>query len=207
MTEKIFSNQDYEITQKELLFQGVFRLMRYHIRHRLYGTETWSPIFTREILERKPAVAVLPYDPFLDQVILIEQFRAGAFTDPISPWLVEVVAGIYNPNETPTEVAKRESQEEAGCEIIDLHPICDYFVSPGGCNEQITLFAGHIDASKAGGIFGLPEENENIRATVYSREAAWGLLQAGKIKTSPAIICLQWLQLNHGRLKELWQKK
>jgi ADP-ribose pyrophosphatase len=184
MTEKnFFSNDDYEITQKELLYQGVFRLMRYHIRHRLFENEEWSRIFTREIFERKPAVAVLPYDPILDKVILIEQFRAGAFADSLSPWLVEVVAGIYNPNETPYDVAKRESQEEAGCEIIDLHPICEFFVSPGGSNERLALFVGWIDASNAGGIFGLPEENENIRATVYSRKEAWELLEAGKIKT------------------------
>jgi ADP-ribose pyrophosphatase len=201
-----FSQDDYHITKRELLYQGVFRLVRYHLRHRLFKN-TWSHVFTREILERKSATAVLPYDPILDQVILIEQFRAGVLSRSESPWLIEVVAGIYDDNEQPADVAKRESFEEAGCNILDLYPICEFFVSPGGSNEYLHLFLGRVDATNAGGIYGLPDENEDIQAIVLPAEEAFMLLQKGKIKTSPAIICLQWLQLNRNWLRELWQTK
>ena len=39
-------------------------------------------------------MAILPFDPVSEEVVLIEQFRPGALKDPVSPWLVEVVAGI-----------------------------------------------------------------------------------------------------------------
>src|SRR5579883_291418 len=135
MTEKLtpFSQNDYEIVKRELLYEGVFRLARYHIRHRTFRGE-WTPVFTREVLERRSAVAVLPYDPILDQVVLIEQFRAGALANPQSPWLIEIVAGVYEEGEQPVDVAKREAVEEAGCKILDIHPISEYFVSPGGTN-------------------------------------------------------------------------
>ncbi|OGT63118.1 MAG: hypothetical protein A3E85_04030 [Gammaproteobacteria bacterium RIFCSPHIGHO2_12_FULL_45_12] len=78
-------------------------------------------------------------------------------------------------------------------------------MSPGGSNERLHLFCGRIDASDVGGIHGLKEENEDIRALVLSREEAFSLLQEGRIKTSPAIISLQWLQLNRDSLRQLWQ--
>jgi ADP-ribose pyrophosphatase len=200
-------DSDFEITQRDLLYQGVFRLMRYHVRHKLFDGK-WSNTFSREILERKSAAAVLPYDPILDQVVLIEQFRAGALNHPTdSPWLLEVVAGVYDPDETPKEVAKRESAEEAGSDILDLYQVCEYFVSPGGSNEYLHLFIGRVDATNAGGVHGLEEENEDIRAFALSADEAFAMLQEGKIKTSPAIIALQWLQLNREWLKQLWQTK
>lgn len=200
------THDDYEIKEREILFSGFFRVVRYHLRHRTFKGE-WSNIFNRELLERLPAVGVLPYDPHLDQVILLEQFRVGAISNPQSPWLLEIVAGLFDANEKPEEVAKRESAEEAGCKILDLHPICEYFTSPGATNETMHIFCARIDAQHAGGIFGLAEENEDIRAFALSAEEAFRFLHEGKIKTSPAIIALQWLQLNRKNLRELWAKK
>jgi ADP-ribose pyrophosphatase len=201
-----FSQNDYEIIKRESLYQGVFRLARYHIRQRKFNGE-WSNVFTRELFERPSAAAILPYDPVLDCVILIEQFRTGAIANPQNPWLIEVVAGIYDETENPADVAKRECIEEAGSVALDLYPICEYFVSPGGSNEYLHLYCGRVDASDAGGIHGLADENEDIRAFTISLDDAIGMLQEGKIKTSPAIISLQWLQLNREWLKQLWQTK
>src|SRR3989338_4307743 len=200
-----FSHDDYDIIKREVLYKGIFSLARYHIRHHLFNG-AWSNVYTREILERQSAAAVLPYDPVLDHVILIEQFRAGAIANPQSPWLIEVVAGVYN-NEKVEDVAKREANEEAGCNILDLYPICDYFVSPGGSNEYLNLYCGKVDASEAGGTHGLPEENEDILAFSLPLEEALAMFQEGKIKTAPVIISLLWLQLNREWLKQLWSTK
>lgn len=208
MEEKItpFSQEDYEVLKREVLYQGVFRLVRDTVRHRKFRGD-WSNSYTREIFERNSAVSIIPYDPILDSVVLIEQFRAGALANPQSPWLIEIVAGIFNGNELPVEVAKRESIEEANCQILDIYPICEYFVSPGGSNEYLHIYCGRIDASDAGGIHGLEDENEDIRAFVMSSDEAFALVQEGKIKTAPAIVALQWLQLNKEWLKQLWSTK
>lgn len=207
MTEKVtaFTQNDYEIVKRDDLYEGVFRLARYHIRQRKFNGQ-WSGVFTREMLERSSAAAILPYDPILDQVVLIEQFRAGAIANPESPWLLEVVAGVFN-SEHPESVAKREAEEEAGCKILDIYKITEYFVSPGGSNEYLHLFCGRVDASDAGGIHGLEDENEDIRAIALPVDEAFRIMQEGKIKTSPAIIALLWLQLNREWLKQLWQTR
>lgn len=201
-----FTQNDYEIVQREVVYEGVFRMARYHIRFRLFRGG-WSDTVVREVMERHSAVGVLPYDPILDQVIIIEQFRVGAISNPQSPWLLEIVAGSMDHEKKPKSVALREADEEAGCEILDLYPICEYFVSPGAYNEYFYLYCGRVDASNVGGIHGLREENEDIRTFTVPADEAFIMLQEGKIKTSPAIISLQWLQLNRDWLKQLWQTK
>jgi ADP-ribose pyrophosphatase len=206
MTKIQFTKNDYEIVKRELLYEGFFRLANYHVRHRKFNGE-WSNVFTREIHERPPAAGVLPYDPNLDKVVLIEQFRAGACGSEQSPWLFEVVAGIYDETEKPNEVALREAEEEAGAKILNLELICDYFVSPGETTEYLHLYCGKVNADTISGIHGLPQENEDIRAFTLTRQEAFQLVKDGKIKTAPVIIALQWLQLNYQWLRELWLKK
>lgn len=208
MTEKptAFSQNDYEIVKRDVLYQGFYRLSRYHIRHRKYNGE-WSSTFTREVFERPTAAAILPYDPILDHIILIEQFRPGAIYNPQSPWLIEIVAGLIPQDEPPAEVAKREAIEEAGCKILDIYPIYEYFVTPGASNEYLHLYCGRVDASDAFGIHGLEEENEDISTIALPTDEALTMLQEGKVKTAPAIIALQWLQLNREWLRQLWQTK
>lgn len=201
-----FNKHDFEVVSRETLYQGFFSMARYHLRFKLYDGG-WSNTIIRELMERKSAAGILPYDPILDQVVLIEQFRPGSLNDPQSPWLIETVAGVLYPHENPEDVAIREAKEESDCEVLDLYPICEYFVSPGGSNEYFSLFCGRIDASNVGGIFGLKEEDEDIRTFTLPAEEAFTLLREGKIKTSPAIISLQWLQLNREWLRQLWQKK
>jgi ADP-ribose pyrophosphatase len=201
-----FNKQDYEVVSRETLYQGFLSMARYHLRFKLYDGG-WSNTIIRELMERKSAAGILLYDPTLDHVVLIEQFRPGSLDDPQSPWLIETVAGVLSPHENPPDVVIREAKEESGCEVLDLYPICEYFVSPGGSNEYFSLFCGRIDASDVGGVFGLKEEDEDIRTFTLPAEEAFTLLREGKIKTSPAIISLQWLQLNREWLRQLWQKK
>lgn len=195
-----FDNNDAEVVQRDILYQGIFRLVRLHLRHRLFKGG-WSEVFTREIMERYKAAAVIPYDPKLDRIILIEQFRSGALDHPQGPWQIEIPAGIIDSKETPLSVAIREAQEEAGCSVANLELIYDYFISPGASNEYIHIYCGIVDAAHADGIHGLAQEHEDIRVLNVSTDEAMELLKQGKIKNAPAIIALQWLALNRQRLR------
>jgi ADP-ribose pyrophosphatase len=192
-----------EILDKITCYQGFFRIDRYRLRHRLFNGE-WGPAITRELFERGHAAAVLPYDPIRDEVILIEQFRIGALDALGGPWLTEIIAGIIEANETPEDVVKRESLEEANCIITDLVPLYDYLVSPGGMTERIALFCGRVDATHAGGIHGATDEGEDIKVHVVSRVTALSYLTTGRINSASAIIALQWLALNREQLLKQW---
>ncbi len=195
--------RNVEVLEKTICYEGFFRLERYRLRYRLFNGD-WSQSVVRELFERGHAAAVLPYDPFRDEVILIEQFRIGAMTAPDGPWLMEIVAGVVEAGETGIDVVKRESIEEAACTIVTLIPVYDYLVSPGGTTERVALFCGKVDTSQAGGVYGVAEENEDIRVHVMTVDAALTLLSTGKIRSASAIIALQWLALNRNHVRMLW---
>lgn len=198
-------NYQFEVLDKKLCYRGFFRMEQYRLQHELFAGG-WSPEITRECLERGHAVAVLLYDPDRDQVVLLEQFRVGALDFPGGPWLLEIVAGIIDhPGETTEDVARRETHEEAGCEMLDLVPICQYLVSPGGTSESITLFCARVDTAPiSGGVRGVASEHEDIRVHVVSRAEALELLHRGRINSAAPIIALQWLELNQPKLLERW---
>jgi ADP-ribose pyrophosphatase len=193
-------NYQWRVLDHRIVFQGYFRIEKYRIEHELYEGG-WSQPFDREVFERGSAVAVLPYDPHNDRVILIEQFRAGAIGATGRPWLKEIVAGIIEPQESLESVARRECIEEAGCEILELERICRYFASPGGSTEQCTIFYGRIDSHGIGGVHGLDEEQEDIRVEVVDFDQAMAWLDDGTIDSAVGIIALQWLRLNRERLR------
>ncbi len=196
-------NTDVEILEKTVCFEGFFRIERYRLRHRLFSGD-WSHPLVRELFERGHAAAVLPYDPIRDEVVLIEQFRVGALNAPGGPWLMEIVAGIIEADETTEDVVKRESIEEANCIITDLIPLYNFLVSPGGATESVALFCGRVDTTHAGGVHGASEEGEDIKVHVVAVDTALALLQAGKINSVSAIIALQWLALNRDHVRTIW---
>ncbi len=189
----------WKIKDKRIVFNGYFQMEKYTFEHELYAGG-FSESFTREVFERGSAAAVLPYDPITDQVVLIEQFRAGAVKTMSQPWMKEVVAGIIEPGEKAEQVAKRESIEEAGCQIDKLELISRYFVSPGGTTEECYLFCGEVDATNVSGLHGLAEENEDIKVEVVNAQQAFDWVKDGTINSAAGVMSLLWLENNRKRI-------
>lgn len=199
-----FGRSDVEIITRERLYKGFFSLISYHFRHRLFSGG-FSPVITREVLERGNAVALLPYDAVRDQVVLTEQIRIPAYDSSETPWLLEIVAGMIAPGESDEEVARREAMEEAGLTLGRIKPVINYLSSPGGTSERIAVMVGETDAGQAKGCHGLKEENEDILVRVVSREQAYQWVEEGIIDNAATVIALQWLELHHRRLKQEWK--
>jgi len=193
-----------DLIARETGFQGYFRVDRYRLRHRLFEGG-WTPPFAREVFERGHAAAVLLYDPRRDQVVLIEQFRIGAYAAGWHPWLIEIVAGIIGPGEEAEGVVRREAMEEAGCRIGRMERIADYLVSPGGTSETVAVFCGEVDASTAGGVHGLVDEHENIRVGVVSTDQAIAWLDDRLLTNGITVVALSWLARHRERLRSQWQ--
>lgn len=191
-----FGRGDVRILESTVRYDGFLRIDRLRLSCRLFEGG-WSPAFTREVLRREPGVGVLLYDTRLDKVLLVEQFRVGCLDDAHNgPWALELVAGLVEPGESAEQVARREAGEEAGIELNQLLPVCEYYNSPGGSSEKLRVFCAAFDATRAGGIFGLESEAENIRSVILSREEALAAVAAGRINNAMSIIALQWLQLH-----------
>jgi len=196
-----FNRDDVEVIGSEVLYKRFFRVERIKLRHKLFKGG-WSQEIGREIFLRGHAVAVVVYDPVNDLIGMIEQFRIGAMAEPNGPWCYEVVAGMVEEGETPESVARRELLEEACINPYHLEFICDFLSSPGGSDEKLYLFCALSDLSKAGGIHGLQDENEDIRLHCFAAKDVFAELLNGRFNNAAALICLQWLQMNRERLQK-----
>jgi len=193
-----------QLKRKISAWDGYLRVDRYRVTHQLYDGG-WSQTLEREVMSRGSVAGVLLFDPTRQEVVLVEQFRIGAWaTDWPDPWLMECVAGIVEPGEKPAEVAVREALEEAGCTVTRLESITRYLTTPGSSTEQVDLFCGQIDATGVGGNHGLPSEGEDIRASVWPLDEALTLLDGHRICNAMTLVALQWLSLHHGDLTIQW---
>ena len=134
-----------EVLERNSAYQGFFQLDRYNLRHRKHDGG-WTPPLVREVLERGRTVALLPYDPVRDAVVLIEQFRIGAYTAGLDAWQTEAIAGVIEPGEAADDVARREAVEEAGCRVSDMERIGNVLLSSGASSEVSEMFCGRVDS-------------------------------------------------------------
>lgn len=193
-----------DIIEKRTVFQGYFRIDAYTLRHGLFGGG-WSGAMRREVFERGHAAALLPYDPERREFVLCEQFRVGAYAGGMDPWQLEVVAGIIEHGEHPDAVVRRETQEEAGRTVLDLWPVQRYLASPGGSSETVYLYLGRISSEGAGGIFGMPDEDEHIRVKVIAEDELKRLMDAGELTNAATLIMAQWFFLNREQVDAKWK--
>ena len=196
-----FDKNDVRVTVDEKQTFGLFTLLRYQVHHRLFSG-AWSEALVRVCCNRLPAVVVIPYDPWQDQVIMVEQFRIGSWVNDEDPWLFELVAGIIEKGATPLQTAQKELQEETGLIAKSVEKITDYLVSPGASNERVYLYYACVDASHSASFAGCLDEHEDIRVHRFSFEKVAERLAAGHINNSASLIGLQWLAIHRARLRE-----
>ena len=198
------SKETAEIVRQEVVFQGYFKVVRYFFRHTLHKGGMSGEV-SREVFERGQAGGVLMYDPGRDEVVLIRQFRAGAYVAGRHPWTWEVVAGIIEEKETAEIMIRRETVEEAGIKVGELIPIQNVMLTPGACSEACQIFLGRIDSSKAGGVFGLADEHEDILVKVMSFTDAYAMVERNEVDNAVGVIALQWLALHRDEVRKRWR--
>ena len=198
------TEQTGELVRREVAFEGYFKVIRYFLRHTLHNGGM-SDTISREVFERGQAGAVLPYDPQRDEVVLIRQFRAGTYAAGRHPWTWEVVAGIIEENETAEALVRREMVEEADLAVGELLPIQNLMLTPGACSEACQIFLGRVDTAKAGGVFGLADEHEDILVKVMPFADAYAMVQRNEVDNAVAVVAVLWLALHRDEVRKRWR--
>ncbi len=188
-----------EILKEEQIFKkAIFRLKEAQLRHERYDGTMSDPI-TRISLERGDAVAIVAHNPLRKTILLTEQFRYPAYQpEKRDGWLLEIPAGIIDPNESSEDAIRREVEEEIGYRVENVKHIATFFLTPGGSSERVILYYARIDATNkraAGG--GVAEEGEDIRTIEMPVVEAVRKVAAGEIQDAKTIIGIQWMQI-HG---------
>ncbi|MCU4392718.1 NUDIX domain-containing protein [Acinetobacter parvus] len=188
-----YSASDITIESREFLFRGFIQVEKVSFRHRLFNQPDYSPVIQRELIHRPEAAGVLLYNDQQQRFALIEQFRVGALNDSESAWQLEVIAGVLDGDEAPEDCIRRESLEESGCEVQQLQHLFSFYPSAGACSEFFHLYAAEVELPKMGGIFGMPDEGENIQLHLFDYSELGTLLKNGRLRNAPVIMALQWL--------------
>jgi ADP-ribose pyrophosphatase len=202
------ASPDVIVESDDTVWQGRFALDIIKFRQRRFdgtfsGTRTW------ELLRRGKAAALLPYDPVADKVVVIEQFRLPAFAAGLDPVMVELAAGLVDPAETPEITILREAQEEMGLPVDSLEKIGDFLLTPGGCDELCSLFAGRVRLGEIGaggfiGMGGLASENEDILVRALPAQEAIDKAISGAYPNSVCTIGLLWFAARRDWLRARW---
>lgn len=120
---------EVQVLDSALVFEGaVWDVVRDRFR---YG----SGEIVREFQKHPGAVAVLAEDE-AGRILLIKQYR-----HPIGYRDWELPAGLLDvAGEDALDAAKRELEEETDVRAADWSELCQFFSSPGGSSELITVF-------------------------------------------------------------------
>ncbi|WP_164658929.1 NUDIX domain-containing protein [Tropicibacter sp. Alg240-R139] len=202
------ASQTWDITRDVVVHEhsrpylGYFTMEEATLQHRRFDG-SMGPILHRSALINGHAAVIVPYDPVRDCVLVIEQFRAPAFFvgDP-NPWLIEAVAGMVDPGESPEEAARRETREEANVSVTELFSAGDGYSSSGSSAEFLHLFVGLADLAEPATTGGLASEGEDIRSHIIPYAEFMDQLDQGKLKNVPLISIANWLGRNRDRLRK-----
>lgn len=191
---KKFNDNDVRILNSTVIYQGFCRLEKYLLKTRLFSGD-WSPPYEREILVKNNAVAALLYDPKIKSIVLVEQFRLGAYKcGEDSPWLLEIAAGQIPHDMTNEEALAKEVFEETGLTVENPTLIYHYYISPGLNSEKMFLYYAEVDSSQVKNRSGVLVEHEDIVVRVISLDEVLNFLSSGKIQSAVTIIAIQWLE-------------
>jgi nudix-type nucleoside diphosphatase (YffH/AdpP family) len=195
-----------EICGQKRLFDDFFKVDELVVRHQRYDGGM-SDKERRLVFERGDAVAVLLFDADARAAVLVEQFRPPTLVarrrdDPVSTdgWVVELVAGMIDKDETAEQAAIREVLEETGYRIADPRPIGKFFSSPGGSDERFFLYFARVgEAQRVGNGGGIAGE-EDIKVFQLGADDLFDQLAQGAIEDPKLAIAAYWLKDNIDRL-------
>lgn len=194
-----FLENDVEVRATKTLSSGHYALSTLELKHKCF-TGDWTDWLMREQIKRDDAVCAILWDPRKDKVVMVEQFRVGVLSRPDSPspWLVEIVAGLIDPGETPEQAIHREAEEEAGCRIKELIPIAEFYNTPGGFSEKSTVYCGIIDLPDS--LVNNPDDDEDLKIHVFEWQQIQSLLSETTTSAS-SFVAMQWLIFHHDSLQ------
>lgn len=186
---------DIEITAEDRVYDG-FRdvdIIRYREPDRP------DQEIRREIMRAHDAVAVVAWDPTLERLVLIRQFRVAAHVANGRGMTVEVVAGLVeNGDEEATVHA--ELSEEAGLTATHVTRFARMLTSPGMVDERISFWFATVDASNLIERGGLDEETEETFPFTCTLEEALAAIDAGRIENGIAMFALLYFARNFEKL-------
>jgi nudix-type nucleoside diphosphatase (YffH/AdpP family) len=151
---------------------------------------------SRETYDRGNGATILLYNRGKGTVILTRQFRYPAFVNGYRNLLIETPAGLLD-ERSPEEAIRKETAEETGYVIHDVHKVFEAFMSPGSVTEKLYFFVAQYDSAERqqdGG--GVLEDGEDIETIELELDDALSRIGSGEIRDGKTIMLLQYAKLH-----------
>ena len=180
---------NYSIKNEKVVFNDHYKILK---AQTTYETFKGNNITTdRLAFHRGDSVAIVLYEKDTDSILLTNQFRYPT-TQHNEGWILEIPAGSLEENEKASNCVQREVLEELGYQIKNSQLIFEFYTSPGGSTERLSLFYAEVsseDKIEAGG--GVTSEDEDIQLVKMPISEIEHYLSE-KIIDAKSIIGLQW---------------
>ncbi len=111
--------------------------------------------------------------------------------------LIEACAGLLD-KDNPEDCIRRETEEETGYKISQVHKIFEAYMSPGSVTEILHFFVAEYSTSmkvNEGG--GIEHEQEDIEVLELPFTKAMQMIESGEIKDGKTIMLLQYAKLQN----------
>ncbi|HEX2017958.1 MAG TPA: NUDIX hydrolase [Aurantimonas sp.] len=179
--------------ESDTLLHGGFRDLRATtLSHdRLDGEGRIGPV-RREYLATGPVAIVIPYDPHLDAIVVIRQFRFAAALQTAHAAALELPAGMVDPGEAVEAAAARELTEETGLEPRAIEACFRMLPTPGLTTEHATIFLAIVDAGALADVAGNSHEHEDIRPILAPVDDLVAAVDDGRVENGYLIACTHW---------------
>ena len=181
--------------QKEVLSNNWYTLRKitydYQKKNGVWETQQ------REAYDRGNGAAILLYNKVQKTVILTSQFRMPTYINGNETgMMIEACAGLLD-EDNPEDCIRRETEEETGYIVSEVHKVLEVYMSPGSVTEILYLFVAEYSKEQKiteGG--GLEHEEEDIDVLELPFEEAIHMVKTGEIKDAKTVLLLQYAQIN-----------
>jgi nudix-type nucleoside diphosphatase (YffH/AdpP family) len=150
-----------------------------HVNLSINEINVQGRIVTREIVEQKDTVAVLPYDRRRKVAMFVDILRAPVLLKAALPAPLEAPAGLIDPGEDARSATLRKLAEETGLVVKDTRQVATVWSTPGVSTERITLFLAQYDTARPRGDGG-GVSDEQGQMKVLERRLP-GLIESGAV--------------------------
>jgi len=165
----------HQINNSEIIYEGpIFNLRKDKV------TLSNRKSVVLDIIEHRNAVTMLPIDR-KGNIWFIRQYR-----HPTLQELLELPAGVLEPDETPEAGAQREIREEIGMRANKIEAISSCFLAPGYSTEYMHFFLAYELIADA-----LPgDENEFLSIEKIDYKKAHQMLNNDEFHDAKTLIAL-----------------
>jgi GDP-mannose pyrophosphatase NudK len=175
------------VIRDTVLATGRFDLTRTEIE--VVEEDGSSRTLNHDVYRHGNAAAVLLYDAKRRVVVLVKQFRAGAYLSDGALATIEACAGMLD-GDPPDVCAIREALEETGVVIRNPVHAFDAYMSPGGMTEKIACFLAPYSETDRTGEGGGVDEDEHIEVLEMPFDEALTMVERGAIVDAKTIALL-----------------